>query len=263
MVKTKGFSLLICFIASCLYGQKILSGRTMSENNRIVTSVLVININNNEKTSSNSSGEFSIKASLQDEIRFIKKGYERTIKRIDNLDNIPDIIMTQLPVEIEEVKIIPLSGNLAKDSKMLTKVDKKEELRKAIGLPRGPEKPREVPADTRNLLMAIPLGLLDVQGLYDIVSGKARRQRRWYQYEDMQDDIAWVKTRTGEEYFVKEGIPAERIPEFLEFSFILEPDIRRYIKAKNIYKVMFELEETLPVYVERIKESQKKEKEKQ
>jgi hypothetical protein len=62
----------------------------------------------------------------------------------------------------------------------------------------------------------------------------------------------WVKDRVDAEYFTKVGIPEERISEFIEFSFLANPQIRTFVKAKNLSGVLLRMEETIPLYVERL-----------
>lgn len=230
--------------------QQKVSGKTMSENDMVLASVLVVNISNDKKVYSNSLGEFSIEASENDEIRFVKEGYERVSKKVYSTEVPINVVLVRIPEEIEEVEIVSATG---------AKIDKKDQLQKAIGLPKPKtgEKPREVPAEVKRVLLAAALGNLDVQGTYDLISGKARRQKRQYKYEDLQSDILWIRKRIDNEYFEKEGIPAERISEFLEFSFTVKPEIRTYVRAKNISRVIFNLEEILPVFVDRLKENSK------
>lgn len=241
------------FLTIYFFGQYKITGKTLSENDMIVASVLVVNISNDQKVYSNSLGEFSIEGTEKDEIRFIKKGYERASRKVSDVESSMNVILVRIPEEIEEVEIITTTGDLAKDSKRLTKIDKKEQLQKDIGLPKPPEKPREVPAEVKKVLLAAAFGNVDVQAVYDLISGKSRRQKRWYKYEDVQDDILWIRKRIDDDDFVKDGIPVERISEFLEFSFIIKPEIRSYVKAKNISRVMFNLDEVIPVYVDRLR----------
>lgn len=249
------------FMTMHFFGQQKISGKTLSENDMIVTSVLVVNISNNQQVYSNSLGEFSIEGKEKDEIRFVKKGYERASRKVVDVEYPMNIVLIRIPEEIEEVEIISTTGDLAKDSKRLTKIDKKEQLQKDIGLPKPPEKPREVPAEVKKVLLAAAFGNVNVQAVYDLISGKSRRQKRWYKYEDMQDDILWIRKRIDDDDFVKDGIPVERISEFLEFSFIVKPQIRSYVKAKNISRVLFNLDEVIPVYLDRLKENNTKSKE--
>lgn len=249
----KNLAVFFFFLTIYFFGQQKITGKTLSENDMIVASVLVVNISNDQKVYSNSLGEFSIEGSEKDEIRFVKKGYERASRKVVDLESSMNVILVRIPEEIEEVEIISTTGDLAKDSKRLTKIDKKEQLQKDIGLPKPPEKPREVPAEVKKVLLAAAFGNVNVQAVYDLISGKSRRQKRCYKYEDMQDDILWIRKRIDDDDFVKDGIPAERISEFLEFSFIIKPEIRSYVKAKNISRVMFNLESVLPIYVDRLK----------
>lgn len=249
------------FMTIYFFGQQKISGKTLSENDMIVTSVLVVNISNNQQVYSNSLGEFSIEGKEKDEIRFVKKGYERASRKVVDVEYPMNILLIRIPEEIEEVEIISTTGDLAKDSKRLTKIDKKEQLQKDIGLPKPPEKPREVPAEVKKVLLAAAFGNVNVQAVYDLISGKSRRQKRWYKYEDVQSDILWIRKRIDDDDFVKDGIPVERISEFLEFSFIIKPEIRSYVKAKNISRVLFNLDEVIPVYVDRLKANNTKSKE--
>lgn len=257
----KNLAVFFFFLTIYFFGQHKITGKTLSENDMIVASVLVVNISNDQKVYSNSLGEFSIEGSENDEIRFVKKGYERASRKVVDVESSMNVVLVRIPEEIEEVEIITTTGDLAKDSKRLTKIDKKEQLQKDIGLPKPPEKPREVPAEVKKVLLAAAFGNVNVQAVYDLISGKSRRQKRWYKYEDVQDDILWIRKRIDDDDFVKDGIPVERISEFLEFSFIIKPEIRSYVKAKNISRVMFNLDEVIPVYVDRLKENNTKSKE--
>ncbi|MCD0453909.1 carboxypeptidase regulatory-like domain-containing protein [Chryseobacterium sp. LC2016-27] len=257
----KNLAVFFFFLTIYFFGQHKITGKTLSENDMIISSVLVVNISNDQKVYSNSFGEFSIEGSEKDEIRFVKKGYERASRKVVDVESPMNVVLVRIPEEIEEVEIITTTGNLTKDSKRLTKIDKKEQLQKDIGLPKPPEKPREVPAEVKKVLLAAAFGNVNVQAVYDLISGKSRRQKRWYKYEDVQDDILWIRKRIDDDDFVKDGIPVERISEFLEFSFIIKPEIRSYVKAKNISRVMFNLDEIIPVYVDRLKENNMRSKE--
>ena len=70
-----------------------------------------------------------------------------------------------------------------------------------------------------------------------------------YRYEDLQENISWRRQRIDDDYFVKMGIPQGKISEFLQFSIGLKPEINQFIKAKNLSKILFILEDTLPVYL--------------
>ena len=154
--------------------------------------------------------------------------------------------------EIEEVKVssLKLTGDLNKDSKSLTKIDKTAQVEKAVGIPGPPEKPREKPAEFKKDVLYSLLSLsVKPQAIYDLISGDARRMKAEYRYEDLQENISWIRQRIDDDYFVKMGIPQGKISEFLQFSIGLKPEINQFIKAKNLSKILFILEDTLPVYL--------------
>ncbi|GAB0156795.1 hypothetical protein CHRYSEOSP005_20620 [Chryseobacterium sp. Alg-005] len=247
----------LLFLFHLVLSQQTVTGIITDENDIRLNSVTVINMSTDQKVLCNSSGEFSIEASGNDELRFVKAGYERASKRVltDGVNSRLTIILTQLPQEIEEVQVVKLSGDLSKDSRKVAKVDLGAQVEGAVGLPQPVGKMRETPAEVKKVLLPMLLGSLNIQGLYDLVSGKARKQKRQYQYEDLQEHIAWIKERVDDDYFVKAGIPVERISEFIEFSFLVKPHIRTYVKAKNLSAVLLRIEEVIPLYTDRLKES--------
>lgn len=243
------FVVLGCFCNA----QNQISGKTVSENNARIPNVEVINISNGLKTSSNSVGEFEISAKVGDEIRFVKSNYERTSRRIvaqDFSQNI-DVVLIQIPLEIEEVTVVSLSGDLNKDSRKLAKKDKIYDLKKNVGLPEPVGKLRETPADTKKDILLPLLSLspaLNIQAIYDVISGKSRRLKALYKYEDMQDNINWMKERIPKDYVTEQGITEDKIPEVFEFALLINPEIKSAIKTKNVSKMLFELDKVIVVY---------------
>ncbi|WP_407403607.1 hypothetical protein [Chryseobacterium sp.] len=71
---SENFSLLFALLFALSYSQTKIFGTIRSEGDKIITSVLVVNTANDQKTMSNERGEFSIDASIGDEIRFSKFG---------------------------------------------------------------------------------------------------------------------------------------------------------------------------------------------
>ncbi|WP_261510984.1 carboxypeptidase regulatory-like domain-containing protein [Chryseobacterium paludis] len=253
-MKGKLFFIML-FLFGVVYSQQIVTGKITDDNDINLGSVTVVNVSTDKKVYSNSLGEFSIEASRNDELRFVRPGYERVSKRVfaDGVNSQIFITMVRIPEEIEGVEVKKLSGDLTKDSRMVAKVDKGEIVQQAVGLPQPITKMRERPAEVKKVLLPILLGNLDVQGAYDLISGKARRQKRQYKFDDLQDHILWVRKRVEDDYFTSAGIPAERISEFIEFSFTVKPQTRTYVKAKNLSGVLLKLEDTIPAFLERLK----------
>jgi len=251
----KGLIFVLLFLSKLVFSQETVVGKITDDNDISLGSVTIINMATDQKSVTNSSGEFSIEASRNDELRFVKNGYERFSRRVltDGINYQLSITLIKLAEEIEEVKVVKLTGDLNKDSKTVAKVDKSEIVEEAVGLPQPVGKMREKPAEVKQVLIPILLGQLNVQGVYDLISGKARRQKRAYRYDDLQEHILWIRKRVEDEYFTKTGIPAERISEFIEFSFLYKPQVRTYVKAKNLAGVLLRIEEVIPVYLERLK----------
>ncbi|MGC4128405.1 MAG: hypothetical protein QM564_02345 [Bergeyella sp.] len=104
-----------------LHAQKqYLIGKITNEFGGNLSEVTIYNLRTDEKTETDLQGNFLIQAKDFDEIRFIKKGYERISKRLSKEDfsESVTIVLFKLPHEIEEVEIsfVP-TGKLEKDIK--------------------------------------------------------------------------------------------------------------------------------------------------
>lgn len=211
----------------------------MSEDEVLIPKVLIMNMTTNQKTYSDSYGKFSIEANIGDEIRFAKETY-RFGKIVITSYNFLVVKLEKIPQEIEEVKII--NKRLAESQE--------EKLRKDIGLPKGPEKPREKPADLADDFLRIP-PKVNIQNIYDAISGKSRRLKRLYKYEDLQEGLVWIKTNIDLEYFAEAGISPEKFNDFLMFS-LKDEKVLMYMKAKNVGGITVALDNHIGAYLERI-----------
>ncbi|AZA79135.1 carboxypeptidase regulatory-like domain-containing protein [Chryseobacterium sp. G0186] len=254
----KTLCIVLFLISTAVFSQQTVIGRIVDDNGDNLSGVIIINMTTDKKKFSNSLGMFSIEANPNDELRFVKEDFKRVSRRVlqDGVNSQLLITLFQIPKDIGEVKIVKkLSGDLEVDSRIVAKVDKGEQVKQAVGLPQPVGKMRETPAEVKSVLLPILLGNLNVQGVYDLVSGKARKQKRQYRYDDLQEHIAWVRNRVDDDYFVKAGIPSNKISEFIEFSFMAKPQVRTYVKARNLSGVMLRMEETVPLFIERLKNS--------
>ena len=230
----------IIYIAALFFSilgfSQSVSGKVETEEGLSIANVLVINMKTNEKVNTDENGKFTISAKLQDEIRFVKKGYDRVSHIVKSADFDKHILLQMRKSEtaINEVVIISKS-----------KIDR---LKKDIEVPtvkKGTEsKPK--PAKWKDVLA------LDIDAFEELITGNARRKKTRYKYEEMQADILQVKEFLGEEYFIENKIPSERIHEFLEFSIIEKPEIKKHMKTGNQTQVMMILEEMFPIYHKRL-----------
>lgn len=253
-------STLVLLLVSVSSFSQTVSGIVTDEDQRGLPAVLVINVQSGEKSYTDMNGAFTVKALPENELRFVREGFERSSEIIQpHHFGISISISLIRPVfEIQEVEIpaVRLSGDLAKDSRNVTKTDKVAQLQANIGLPSPPEKPREKAADLKKDVL-LPLISLRVspKAIYDLISGDSRRMKSEYRYEDMQDNIAWIRDRVSDEYFLEMGISVNHVPAFIEFSMGKIPEIGQAVKQKNLSKVLFSLEITAAEFAARINKS--------
>lgn len=219
-------------------------GKIITEEGVKIENVMIINTKTNQKTYSDQQGQFKISAKRADEIRLIKKGYERLAYVIKQSDFQREIVLKMQPAEvfIEELLIskIKLTGDLAVDSKALDKEDINEKIQKALGI-------AEIEKKVKTLTS--PGISFDISNLF----GKnKKRKRNLEKYETQQNNAEWVKIRIEEEYFINKGVPQERIMEFINFSITERSELSIYIREGNLSRVKLVLEQVFPIYLKRI-----------
>lgn len=234
----KRFLLFYCLCISFFVCSQTISGVVVSEEDHPISKVLIVNMSSNQKVYTDNFGNFSIAGKMGDELRFAKEKYKGERIKINN--DFLKVILQQLPQEIEEVKIV--NKRLAESQE--------EKLRKDIGLPKGPEKPREKPADLADDFLRIP-PKVNIQNIYDAISGKSRRLKRLYKYEDLQEGLVWIKTNIDLEYFAEAGISPEKFNDFLMFS-LKDEKVLMYMKAKNLGGLTVSLDNHIGAYLKRI-----------
>lgn len=234
----KRFLLFYCLCISFFVCSQTISGVVVSEEDHPISKVLIVNMSSNQKVYTDNFGNFSIAGKMGDELRFAKEKYKGERIKINN--DLLKVILQQLPQEIEEVKIV--NKRLAESQE--------EKLRKDIGLPKGPEKLREKPADLADDFLRIP-PKVNIQNIYDAISGKSRRLKRLYKYEDLQEGLVWIKTNVDLEYFAEAGISPEKFNDFLMFS-LKNEKVLMYMKAKNLGGLTVSLDNHIGAYLEKI-----------
>lgn len=239
----KRLLLFVFLSASAFYWAQSVSGTVLSEEGIVLPKVLVVNMTSNQKVYTDVFGSFTILGKAGDELRFAKENYkaEKTVI----LSNTLTIHLEKIPQEIEEVRIV--DKRLAESQE--------EKLRKDIGLPKAPEKPREKPVEAKQVLLPLLFAQLNVDNLYKWLSGNSRRLKNRYKYEDMQEGLAWIKQNVDWEYFRDAGIQPENLNDFLMYA-LRDERVLMYMKAKNIGGLTVSLDSHIASYLEVI--SQKK-----
>ena len=143
--------LLFLFIfAHSFYAQEYIFGKITSEQNIELSGVLILNTRTDEKTYSDSDGNFMISAKNNDALRFVKQKFDRITYSVkpEDFKNPLKITLIKSVVEIEEVEIkSKLTGNLREDARRVESVKKvklNKEIAKYIAEKSDPEiiKPR-------------------------------------------------------------------------------------------------------------------------
>lgn len=64
----------------------------------------------------------------------------------------------------------------------------------------------------------IPIGIaVNLNNLYKIVSGDARRMKALYKYEDQQEYLTKLAMLPGDDFWEQSGIPLEKRTEFIQY----------------------------------------------
>lgn len=117
--------------------QDYIFGKVTSEENSDISGVTVINIRTDERIITNRDGHFMISGRIGDQLRFVKEGYERASRRINNEDisapvNVKLVRSATLIAEVEVKK--ELTGDLKIDSKNLNPPRKVQKLKSDLAV---------------------------------------------------------------------------------------------------------------------------------
>lgn len=220
-----------------------ISGKVITEEGLDLNKVLIINIKSGIKSYSDNEGEFRIEAKNTDEIRLVSEGYER-ISHFVKVSDFGQKLTFKMKKSAQEIPEV-----------VITKVSKEKlaDLKKSIGLPE-PIKTKPYVPTTKDVVLPMLLGQLNIQGMQDLITGDARRRRTLYQYEDFQENVEWVRDRIGVAFFQEKGVPEERVTEFITFAITEKAEIKNAIKRRDIRQIEKLMEAVLPVYLKRLSE---------
>lgn len=256
MKKFTGFMLL--FFATCFQAQ-IFNGEILINDysNFYLNQVFVTNLNTHKTVLSNIYGSFSIEAKTGDVIRFTsivtdRKDFVISDKNFQNSNNIIELKVAYHDIEEVVITNFKPSGNLRKDLAHLKTSNKKEQIRKAVGLPL----PKGDGTSPENQIAALKDGGLtfSVEAIYDALSGERKKKERLYAYEKMKISIANIKSYYGVEYFTNLRIPVNLIDNFLQFVYSSD-NLIQYLDNKNMESISIYIEKYLPIYHKRLRNS--------
>lgn len=254
----KQFLILICIgLFSSLNGQ-FYKGEIYirDKSNLYLNQFYVTNVTLHKTVLADYNGNFAIPASAGDIIRFTsivteRKDIEVTPQMLTNLKNYAELQIAYYEIQEVVIKAFKPSGNLRKDVSMLKPSEKAFELRKVIGLPepKGDGTPPEIP------VLGFNGGLsLSIDSFYDIISGEAKKKKRYYEYEKMSKTITNIQQYYGDDYFIRLKIPKELIPNFLQFVYSSD-NLNVFTDQGNYEPVKIYFEKYLPIYMKRLRNS--------
>lgn len=227
------------------------------KSNFYLNQIYVTNLNEQKTYLTNYNGEFKIPAKEGDVIRFTsivseRKDIKLTKQIIQNSNNI-----IELEVAYKEIQEVVLSrfkptGNLRRDVRSLDSKKSSLEIAKIIGLP-APKRDGNSPITPVASLANGGVGI-SLDGLYDVISGDAKKKKRLYEYEKMEIAIKNIKDYLGEEYFTRLKIPKDLIDNFLQFVYTSD-NLNVYTNARNYEAVKVSIEKYLPIYQKRLRTS--------
>ncbi|MGE8433293.1 hypothetical protein [Chryseobacterium joostei] len=205
-MKFKLFFLLTFIFFIHTHAQSYIFGKIISEGGSEMQDVNVINIRTDEMVLSNGDGHFMISGRAGDELRFIKAGYERVIKKIsqENVQSPMEVSLIRQTIQIPEVEVKQgLTGNLKIDSRNYNKPKKVEKLSKEIDSYIAQK------SDPR-ILAARPGEFVQPKG-EGFSIGKVKN--KW----DDIDLMSYIKASLGEEYFTNLKIEKPLIDHFISY----------------------------------------------
>ena len=210
---------LFCFVLTAQSQRKIINGKIVSDS-LSVNKIHIVNKNLQEGTYTNSFGDFSIPAKVDDTLEFTAvqfQSYKRIVSEID---------FQQLQLVI---RLNPKNNQL--DEVIVKSIS----VAKGIGLPNADKKPlnrveNRLNAHNKSSTPVVALAALlnqrgGIDNLYYIISGKRKRDRKLRRLKE-QERTAYLKIAVigdirkhfGDTFFIATvGIPEREIDSYIEY----------------------------------------------
>ncbi|WP_073336425.1 carboxypeptidase-like regulatory domain-containing protein [Chryseobacterium carnipullorum] len=205
-MKLKLLFFLTSFFFIHLHAQNYIFGKVISEDNAEIQEVTVINIRTDERGVTNRDGHFMVSGRAGDELRFVKAGYERIVRRVskENIESPLNITLARATILIPEVEIKQgLTGDLKIDTKNLNRPKKVDKLIKDM------DRYIAQKSDPR-ILAAKPGEFVQPKGQGFFI-GKVKN--KW----DDIDLISYLHAALGDDYFTNLKIEKPQIEHFINY----------------------------------------------
>jgi len=248
----------LVLISAAVFSQQKIAGRITDNSNTNINPVLVMNISNQKSVLSSTSGDFTIDASENDEIRFVKEGYYRFDKKVSKEDfNAPlSVSLKRMEIEIPEVKVTYTpTGNLEKDNKYLSESRKIGALKSELGeYMRSPLiEPLPVNSISQNFKAHdFKAGYVNVFSVLRVAADFIKKSKNpkitKANFTETQDFIRRIKTDIDLGFLRKYGMEDEQIDHFLIYANDTRTMAKKYRKDFKKDIIMMELREAFDEY---------------
>lgn len=248
----KFFTLVSLLMTICTFSQQRISGKIIDEEQNFLNNVLVYNVNKNLKVYSNLSGNFSIEADENDEIKFMKEGFYRIDKLVKNesFNDLMEVKLLRAETLIPEVEIkYKPSGNLAKDSKHFDDSKKVAELKSSVTEYMKSELNEPLPKNVipksfqGHDFQAGQIDLIKTLGaVVGLVEKAVSPKITTPNYIETQNFLTKVKDEVNLDIFRKYGMDEERIDHFLTYAEKVNHLSKKYRKSFKAAVILSELQ---------------------
>lgn len=248
------FSLIIMQI----FSQQKVSGKIIDDHQINVSSVLIFNMSKNLKSTSDVSGNFTIEADENDELRFIKEGFYRTDRIITkvNLNSQMNVVLLRAETLIPEVTIeYKPTGNLEKDIKHFS------DSKKVVSLKSSMEGYMKSPLNAPLPINEVPktfqshdfneghVNLFKVFGeAVRLVKKASAPKITAPTYGETKSFLMRVKTEIDLSFLTRLGMKEERIDHFLLYAERVNHLSKRFRKNFKPLEIEYELKTAFVEY---------------
>ncbi len=255
---TKSLIVFLGFLVNQLFSQQKVSGKIMDDQNLDVGGVLVLNSTKNVRSVSDISGNFTIEADENDELRFVKETYYRADKiiRKESFNSQMSIILLRVETLIPEVKITYTpTGNLDRDNKRLSDSRKVKELKSSmeeyVKSPMSVPMPKnEIPKTFQGHdFNAGHVNLINVIGkAIRLVKKSSAPKITAPTFGETQDFLKRIKSETDLTFLTKYGMNEEGIDHFLYYAERVNHLSKRFRKTFKPAEIEYELKTAFTEY---------------
>lgn len=241
MMKTyiTGFLLFSIFFA--FSQQRVaLKGRLfLDEYEESNSGIYITNETTNITTISDFFGGYSITAQIGDILTF--KAYNINTRKITITETMynKQYLSVQLNVKqkyLDEVTVVPFKsyGSLELDVKRIPYTDPTTKLLKNIDMLTVGQA-----WDGKTNHKTLPIGFsMNVDDMFDIISGNQKKREKLYAYEKQMSDISNIRKYFGDDYFTKElNFAPNEIDEFIFYLYWNE-NIKFYYETGNWFQII-------------------------